>query len=60
MSISSGLINRPDQCAAEIVDEMMDEAVKCLASFAGMIRLIIMQSTVNTASAKGSKISCCT
>lgn len=31
MSIASGLINRPDQTAAEIVDEMMNKAIKCLA-----------------------------
>jgi hypothetical protein len=39
MSIASGLINRPNQCAAEIVDEMINEAVKCLASSADMLKL---------------------
>jgi hypothetical protein len=37
MSIASGLINRPDQTAAEIVDEMMDEAIKCLADSASLL-----------------------
>jgi hypothetical protein len=37
MSIASGLINRLDQTAAEIVDEMMDEAVKCLANSASLL-----------------------
>jgi len=48
MSISSGLINRPNQCAAEIVDEMMDEAVRCLAGSAGMLRPIASQSPVDS------------
>ncbi|GAB7323022.1 hypothetical protein MBLNU13_g05545t1 [Cladosporium sp. NU13] len=37
MSIASGLINRPNQSAAEIIDEMMDDAIKCLAGSASLL-----------------------
>lgn len=37
MSIASGLINRPNQSAAEIVDEMVNEAVQCLAGSANLL-----------------------
>lgn len=44
MSIASGLINRPNQSAAEIVDEMVSGAVKCLAGSATVLEPVASQS----------------
>lgn len=60
MSIASGLINRSNQSAAEIVEEMVGEAVKCLAGSAIVLEPVASHARSGTSSVRPSENGCCT